>query len=331
MKNQSNLNAILKILIALAVSLFCVMLFWGYKVWQRNQPKADLIEKVELAPVGNQKKPVETKPEDEIVVTLQNYKVFTLNGLDFKFVIANINVKSKNPINLELNHFKTSENIVLNDVEPYVNQLEDHSLFLGRQNVWFSLISNDTELSSNIFIPVKDTNANSISLITDFANQKEMSIDLTKNPGTAELLYYQAEDVISDGKTYQMKVSAAYDITGEPMYQMMNGVQNDYLLPSTTKVYAFNIEAVSLWGDAIELDSAVYVPENSKEQFDAMDSSIRSMKLMNILGKEITEKDSGYLFFYAYDPDENPVTYKGSLKLKLKNRDSWITVNVDLN
>lgn len=55
------------------------------------------------------------------------------------------------------------------------------------------------------------------------------------------------------------------------------------------------------------------------------------MKYENILGKKIKDKDKGSLFFVAYNPLENPVIYKGVLKLKLKDSDTWITVNVDLN
>ena len=63
-------------------------------------------------------------------------------------------------------------------------------------------------------------------------------------------------DVITDGRSYQMTVSEAREITGEPLYQTVNGVQQEYLLPSTTKVYAFKVQAVSLWGDTIVIEEA---------------------------------------------------------------------------
>ena len=62
-----------------------------------------------------------------------------------------------------------------------------------------------------------------------------------------------------------------------------------------------------------------------------MDSSIRAEKYANIIGREISEKDSGYLLFYAYDPDDHPITYSGVLKLTLQGSSDPIAVNVSLN
>ena len=127
-----------------------------------------------------------------------------------------------------------------------------------------------------------------------------------------------------------MSVSSAFEITGDYMSQTINGVSSEYLLPSTVQVYTFNLETVSLWGDTVEIENAQYVTTDNNV-FEALDSSIDSMKYTNILGKQIKDKDKGSLFFVAYNPIDNPVTYKGVLKLKVKGSDSWISINVDLN
>ena len=124
------------------------------------------------------------------------------------------------PINITLDHFKTSEGTTLNSVDSYVTKLEDNSLFLGKQNVWFSLISQNSEYDANIFIPVIDKNAASISVAVDFGGNADLVFDLSKKAGSADMLQYQADDVITDGKSYQMTVSAAYDITGGYMTLM---------------------------------------------------------------------------------------------------------------
>ena len=111
----------------------------------------------------------------------------------------------------------------------------------------------------------------------------------------------------------------------------MNGQDQEYLLPSTTRVYAFEVDAVSLYGDTISLESAQYVPANSSEVFDALPLEVHTLKFQNILGKTISDTSSGYLFFYAYDPEDHPITYTGVLKLKVSGQDTWITVNVNLN
>lgn len=308
--------------------------FFVYDRFFRQEKKEEtsaLGEQTQLSQQGNQEKPEVTSELDQVTVTLSDYRVFKLDEMDFQFAIVRVHVKAPSAINITLDHFQTSEGITLDKVSSYVTRLEKNSYYLGKQNVWFSLISEQTETDANLFVPVIDRNATSVTVSCDFGKNADWQLDLTSHAGSANQLQYQADDVITDGNTYQMAVSSAYEITGDYMYQTVNGTDREYLLPSTTKVYAFKVEAVSLWGDSICLESAEYVPENSQETFTALDSSICSMKFDNILGREIVEKDSGYLFFVAYDPDESPVTYKGVLRLKLKDAENWITVNVDLN
>ena len=335
MNTKKNENRVLWIALTAVLALTAAYFIYAAMNRAGAQQKAEattptLAENVTLE-AGSQTKPDATSDLDQVKVTLSDYYVFKLDGLDFNFVIAKIHVKGNMPINITLDHFKTSEGTTLNSVDSYVTKLEDNSLFLGKQNVWFSLISQNSEYDANIFIPVIDKNVASISVAVDFGGNADLVFDLSKKAGSADMLQYQADDVITDGKSYQMTVSAAYDITGGYMTQTVNGLEQDYLLPSTTKTYAFEVNAVSLWGDEIVIEKAQYVPENSTETFDALDSSINSEKFVNILDRTVDEKDKGYLFFVAYDPEDHPVTYKGVLKLKVKNSDTWIVVNVDLN
>lgn len=275
-------------------------------------------------------KPKETGEFSGVKVTCDNAVAFRFDDLDFQFAIVTLNVQSDQATNISLSHFKTSEGIVLDQVDSYVEKLEKQSYFLGRQSVWFSLISEDPTYQANIFVPVIDKKADSVTIIKDFGEEKEMTVSLKKT-GDRQMLTYHAEDIISDGKSYQLVVSEAYEITGDYLYRNTGGMETEYLLPSTTKVYAFKIDAVSLWGDTLVIEAAKYIPGQQSEEFEAMDASVRSMKYANILGQPIQEKSSGYLLFYAYDPDDHPVSYTGILKLKLKDKEQWIDIAVNLN
>ncbi len=284
---------------------------------------------VPTALASSQTRPAESDDLSGVRVTLNNAVAFALDGLSFQFAIVSVHVQADGATNIPLSHFTTSEGIRLDETDAYVSKLEDNSLYLGRQNVWFSLISQDSTYNANLFVPVADLTADSVTLSCDFGDNADMQISLADPQGTREMLQYQADDIITDGKTYQLTVSDAFEITGEYLYQTNGNVQSEYLLPSTTKVYAFQIDAVSLWGDDIIIREAEYVT-SSGDTFTALDSSIQSMKLTNILDRTISESDTGYLFFYAFDPDDHPVTYTGVLKLRLEDS-SWITINVDLN
>lgn len=317
------------LLVVLIGAIIIGLVIIGYLVISPNNTQND--SKVENTSLpleeGGKDKPSENTAFNDLDIDLVDYETYHIKDLKQKFVIARLRVTSLNSTNIGLEHFKTSEGIVLNNYQEYVDVLESNSYFLGKKNVWFELVSNDKEYLVNVFVPVKNVEAKSIDLTIDFLNDKVISFDLTKNVLDGSSLKYQANDIISDGKTYQLKVSSAWDITGEQMYQ---GDQ-EYLLPSTMGVYCFNLDVVSLWKDKIVIEKAYYYPENSKEAFEALGSNISSMKHSNIIGREITEKDSGSLFFTVFNPMDNPITYKGVLKLQVSGSDNMIEIDVDLN
>ncbi len=332
-KDELKTSRILIAAVLILTAVIAVFLFLLQNGDHRPAASSDpdtIGQKAALASQGAMSVPSETSEMASLGVSVNDYRVFALDGLGFRFVIANVHVSGTSPLNVPLSHFTTSEGIRLDQVQDYVNALEEKNLFLGRQNVMFSLISETSPLDANLFIPVKDASLDSVTVSADFQKQV-LSFSLKEPKGTEGMLTYTDGDVITDGRTYQMTVSKAREITGEPLYQTVNGEDQEYLLPSTTKVYAFQVDAVSLYGDTISLDSAQYVPENSSEVFEALPAEIHTLKFRNMLGQTISDTSSGYLFFYAYDPEDHPITYTGVLKLKVSGQNTWITVNVDLN
>lgn len=293
-------------------------------------PEEDQTQNHEIAQVGNQKKPDETENTSNMNVGLVEYTHYRLDELDFQFVIAKVRIKADEPIHISLEHFKTSEGIVLNQVDEYVNDLESNALFLGKQNVWFEIISQEKSVISNIFIPIDDKEAEEISVMNDF-NNDVLVFKLNSPTGTKELLSYQPDDVITDGKTYQMKVSSAFEITGDTITRTYSdGYSEEYISPSTAQIHAFKVDAVSLWGDQLVIESAVYTVKETNETFKAFNEQFGTMKYQNLINKMITDTDSGVLFFETLNPGENPITYQGVLKLKIKGQENEIIINVDL-
>ncbi|MBQ1325391.1 MAG: hypothetical protein IIY52_05170 [Solobacterium sp.] len=330
MTERRKRNILIWILALLVICTGCLV-FYDVFFSRRpgnTQPEAP----VQIPETGGQDRPAATDTEKEdIRIRWREYTVYDFDDLGFRFIIANVYIEAEGPTNLTLDHFRTEEGIVLNDTASYVDALEEKSLYLGRQNVSFSLISVEPSYTAVIFIPVKDAERTSLTVSCDIGSTRDMKFQLVNAQGKREQLEYHADDVITDGDTYMMRVSAAYDITGQPLYRTVNGTDTDYPLASTTKVYAFKVEAVSLWGDEVVIESAEYIPSTTGEVFTALSSDIHSLKYDNILGRSVTENDMGYLFFYAYDPDDHPVTYHGVLKLKVRGSQRSISINVDLN
>ena len=280
---------------------------------------------------GGQEKPQETQGLDAVEVDLVNATVYRFDELDFQFAIAKVRVKAEEPINISLEHFATSEGVKLNDIDSYLDQLDKNGLYIGKQNVWFELVSRENSYVANIFVPIKDKTAQSAAINVDFGDNAPIQLNLKEATGTREMLGYVAEDVITDGKTYQMQVGVAFQIASEEMYRTFDdGSVETAGLPSTAEVYVFRLDAVSLWGDELVVEDAVYQVEGSGNTFQALSSNFHSEKYDNILGKTIKEKDSGVLFFITYNPEKEPITYQGKLKLKIRGQENWIEITVSL-
>ena len=329
-KKGSFQTIVLTLVVLILLGLIGYIAFFSF-----TSPKNDLSDlpedtEVLLPDSGNQIKPEETQDDDEIQVDLVEYKVYDLEQVDFRFVVAKVRVKANDATNISLDHFTTSEGIDLGHVQDYVAKLEKNSLFLGKKNVWFELISSQTNYLANIFIPVKDRSLSSISLSSDFKNSHIMKFDLRNPEGTPEELGYKAEDIISDGRTYQMKVSSAYRISDEFTRTYESGYTEPYLLPSTAEIHAFFVETVSLWGDSVEIESASYQVQGSNEKFEALNGQFSTVKYKNIVNTSIVDKQNGYIFFVSLNPESEPIVYHGTLTIQLKGSDQPIQIQVDL-
>ncbi|MFQ8582666.1 MAG: hypothetical protein ACLSA6_09090 [Holdemania massiliensis] len=156
-----------------------------------------------------------------------------------------------------MEHFTTDEGIKLNEIDSYLDQLDKNGLYIGKQNVWFELVSKEDSYVANIFVPIRDKTAQSAAVNIDFGSNDPLKLNLKEASGTREMLGYVAEDVITDGKTYQMQVQVAFQIASEEMYRTFeDGTLETAGLPSTAEVYVFRLDAVSLWGDELEVEDA---------------------------------------------------------------------------
>ena len=281
-------------------------------------------------------KPHQTeKPDiskDGIKIDLIDYDVYEIEELDFNFIIATIRVKSdKEGINLGLNNFVTSDTISLDEVDYYISELEKNDMFLAKENVWFDIVSNESEYFVNIFIPYENKAQEKLEVLVNIDDNEPLKFNLNKKINDKENLYFKAEDIISDGKTFQMTLSKAFEITGDQIVRTYeDGYKEDFLYPSTAEVYAFKVKAVSLFGESVEIESSKYIVSDTNDEFDALNSQFTSMKYDNIIGKIVKQEDEGVLLFMTLNPEGDPITYKGQLKIKLVGKEEYITINVDL-
>lgn len=323
---------IIKIVFIILI-LTLIMGIVGYMLFYSSKDKKEIVPVIEDIQMIDQpqEKPDATLDLSGFKVDLMDSKLFELEDLNFRFVIAKIRISDDKPLNLELSHFKTNEGIVLNNVDRYIEQLAEKSYFLGKLNVFNKIISVNNEAMFNIFIPIINPDAKSIELISDLVDD-DLKIELKDPSNDSSLLSYQSDDIITDGETFQMVVSKAINITGDELYEVKNDEKIPYTIASTLAIYAYEVEVVSLWGDTIYIEDAKYYPDDSSDVLSCLDGSIQSLKYSNIINRSIIEKSTGSIFFTAYNPNqEAQISYHGELKIKIKGNDNPIVVKVDLN
>lgn len=266
---------------------------------------------------------------DGLTIEFMDSRFYPTNDIvDFDFYIVTLRVQTTNGINIDLSSFTTSEGINLSQTEEQTAALESHQYFLGKANVVYQLVSNESSALFNIFVPCNDPNG--LTIVSDAVDDFSITLDPDHNISDINDLFYQANDVISDGKSYQMSVSQTFTLAGDELIQTVGDQTYPYAVPSTISVFTFKLDAVSLFGDTITIESAWYQADDG-ERFDALGSDITSERYPNIIGQTITDSYSGYLFFEAFSNYNDPVTYSGQLYLKLTGHDEPIVVKVDLN
>lgn len=270
--------------------------------------------------------PIDPNTPEEIVgirFDLVSYEVFDLKDLSFKFALVKVRIKDDKPINVSLTEFSTSEGTNLNDVNDYISELADLSVFLGKVGVDFDIESEETSAVFSLFVPLKDKQLEEIDIIFD---EQKISIDLFENvTGTAEQLGVVHDEGITDDKTFKVTVSAAIDITGEALYQ--NNEISTY--PSTAQLMAFRLILESLNGDPIVIEEAEYITEETSDTFVALDGTYeRTEKRVNIISVSTTTSTNGYLLFMTLNPERVQISYTGILRVKING--VWSSVEIDL-
>lgn len=340
--SKKSANDILKkkkaIIFVILVLLIAIVTFGIYSAFfvpeKEDDPIVNIDPTVPTEPDSslsnpNDQKPDETDSLEQVKVDLVEYTTYCFEDLNFNFIIAKVRVKAEDSINITLDHFITSESIQLDDIDSYLSILDSHNLYVGKQRVQFELLSNENSMVANIFIPVKDKNAKTITVTTDFNRKNNLSFSLETATGTKEMLGYHAEDVITDGKTYELKISNVIDVTGEDLFITENGNSVQEYYSSSTKIYAFYVDAISLWGDEVIIEDACYITD-TKIEFKALDSRYSTMKRDNIVGKPIKESETAPILFMTLNYEENPIIYQGILKIKIKGQDKWIEIRLSL-
>ena len=317
MKRKIRYDRIIMLILGLAAVIFLVysLTNFGLSFFKRS----------EVNDINPTDTPVATEEIKEFSIDLIDYTVYKPEEVDFNFIVARLRFKDIESINYSLGSLYTDEKTVkITDYEKYANTLESKEIYLGARNINYQIKSDKNSEIFSIFIPVSDKTKKSLTLY-DAVGKNEIIFDLTKNIGDiSDLQYHTGDDSAISTEDYSITITNAY--IENSFYQ--NG--NEYNYPSTVKIYTFVLDINSLSNKELILEDAIFIANDSSEEVHALDASITSMKINNLISKKVKEGNRGALFFEMYKPEGSSISYNGTLKLKFSNSENYLSIKTEL-
>jgi hypothetical protein len=194
----------------------------------------------------------------------------------------------------------------------------------------FELPKNKQTFTVNVFIPVKNPEAEKITLSTKFKSSVNLDIDLTFAQGVKEMLGYVEEPgVITDNDTYKLKVLGLEDLTSFPvMRKFDDGTSEEVTFPSSAKIYAVKISVTPLNEHTLVISQARYRITTSGQTALSMTKEYSVEGFNNIVSLSIVNAVEGYLIFDVYSTELSLLDQNTIFEVKFEGSDEWIEITI---
>ena len=235
-------------------------------------------------------------------IDLIDYTVYRSDDFDFEFVLASLRFSDDEPINYTLSNLYTDEGLKLGSVDSYVEELESKYYYLGVKGVSFEVVSEENSATYTIFIPIKDKNKTELTLY-DALSKGELKFDLNANLGDISELKYSTGSTIQTDD-YVLNIADAY-------------IETNFFIDNEPYQYPSTIQ--------------IFIADGSNEEIHALASNITAMRQNNIIDRSLSDGMSGALFFEVYNPNDDHISYNGTLKIKFSESAEWLVLETELN
>jgi hypothetical protein len=270
-------------------------------------------------------------PKDPVITaTFEGYTVYKLSEVSFPFVIARITFASDSAMVFGIDQLVTSEQLSLAQTQVYQDELLSKGLLLSYQMVEFELPRNKQSFTVNLFIPVKNPDAEKITLSTKFKSNINLEIDLTFAQGVKEMLGYVEEPgVITDNQTYKLKVLGIEDLTSYPvMRKYDDGTSEEVTYPSTAKIYAVKVSVTALNNNVLTIKQGRYRIITSGQTALSMSKEYFIEGFSNIISLPIDAETQGYLLFDVYSTELSLLDQNTVFEVQFDGNSEWIEITI---
>ncbi len=247
------------------------------------------------------------------ILELGDYVVYedSNNDLGFNFVIAEIKFANQDGINYDLNSLTTNEGISLANTYDYSKNFNGKYNFSSLGTVT-TVTSNEKEYTCKLFIPY--TNTNMLLILTDNNTNTSLSIDLSKNKADINTIKVDDTSTIITSNDYDISVSNSY------ISEKMTRDGQSYSA-SMLSTYTFELKVNSI-NSGIKITGATFTQTSTGVSENCLDESYASMKIGNILNKELNAGDTYALFFEMPDNPDEEHDYKGTITVTFSDNSS---------
>lgn len=279
---------IVMILLLIATIVTSSVLFWNFI----------------SAPKSFDDEVTDTKEIQSFDYSVNDYTLFDLEEFSFRFILANITVNSDRAINISLSNFRTSENIQLNSVNTYLNEIEQAGYNFGNYSVIFGLNSEASQIEATLFIPILDDSLDTIDLDITLNPNKTLSFDLNNPSGYGLLTDLGTNQVIvSPTNVAEITFLRELMVAPDQFYQLdSNGARIPANFSSQSQIYGVKIDIRNLGSEPFRITKA-FITTRTNETYLAVDNNYIIDGVDNLNNSYIEIESSGYVFFEVLGVD----------------------------
>jgi hypothetical protein len=313
-------NGFIYVLIWTLVVLLLAGLTYGAFMFFNNEKDPD-----DDDPIVDPKDPV-------ITATFEGYTVYKLNEVSFPFVIARITFASDTAMIFGIDQLVTSEQLSLAQTQVFQDELLSKGLFLSYQMVEFELPQNKQSYTVNLFIPVKNPDAEKITLSTKFKSNINLEIDLTFAQGVKEMLGYVEDDpsIVTDNENYRMKVLFIEDLTNTSIMQKLSdGEVEQATFSSQARIIGVKMMIEPIGGNTVILrDSRLKLSDGTVIAL-ALDSSYYIEGYISTLDYRFQYMEESYIMFDVYSNTQELLEISLTLEILINGKEEWISILIN--
>jgi hypothetical protein len=275
-------------------------------------------------------------PQATIKLIVDEYTLYENEELNFKFLIAKVTLQAEEPQKVSTSQFVTSQQINLSESAVYINDLATMKVGLEDQNIDYDTFETTDNISLTLFIPIRLSDSDTLTLFFQGEEEASALFDLTKNMGDFTLLVNEDANV-PDGfieeilveDNYKIKIVEVSNIAYKSLTETQpDGSKKDIVLPSTGQVIGVLLEVESLNDQSIIIEDAKYTMVEGNQVSSAYKDNVTAEGFTNIINKPIVSAANGYVFFDVYTPDGTTLDQLSEFEFKLNNSEDWIKVKV---